>query len=577
MKKIIKPLSLVLATSMIATSCGDTKETGSSDSGAVTNTDGTATYSNFITVDVFNSMANYQGTQAGWFGKIVKDKFNMELNIIAPNVAGGGDTLYQTRVATGDLGDLILAGAGDGRLNDLAKYGLLYDMSGSIGNYKNLTKYQSAIDSMNKDLGGVYAIPIDVSSKAPTEPIEVTEPSFAPYIRWDLYAQLGYPEVKTFNDLLSVLKDMQALEPKTESGKNVYAISMFGDWDGNMMMYAKQPICMYGYDEMGFALASADGSDIQDILQDDGLYKNSLQFFFDANQLGLVDPESTTQNWDMLYSKFEEGAVLFSPWSWLGQSAYNTMERKEAGKGFMALPAEDMSIFSYGANPNGTASFYAIGSKAEDPERLMDFMDWIYSPEGVYSVNPACSGPQGLAWDIVDGKPELTEFGMKAKFGTDAVVPEEWGGGTWDDGVAALYSTVQSADIDPNTGETYAYISWPSVIEATATSLDENWQAHMNAISTVDYLKQHDLMTTAPGSGYIAPAESSEISTIRGQVKAIIVEYSWRAVFAKNQAEFDALFAEMQKTAKGLGYDQVLEFDMQCANDQAAARAAAAK
>ena len=32
-------------------------------------------------------------------GRIVKDKFNMELNIIAPNVAGGGDTLFQTRSA----------------------------------------------------------------------------------------------------------------------------------------------------------------------------------------------------------------------------------------------------------------------------------------------------------------------------------------------------------------------------------------------------------------------------------------------------------------------------------------------
>ncbi len=45
-------------------------------------------YEEFLTVDVFDSQANYQGIQSGWFAKIVKDKFNMELNIIAPNVAG---------------------------------------------------------------------------------------------------------------------------------------------------------------------------------------------------------------------------------------------------------------------------------------------------------------------------------------------------------------------------------------------------------------------------------------------------------------------------------------------------------
>ncbi len=52
-------------------------------------------------------------------GRIVKDKFNMELNIIAPNVAGGGDTLFQTRSAAGDLGDLILTNADGGRLQNL--------------------------------------------------------------------------------------------------------------------------------------------------------------------------------------------------------------------------------------------------------------------------------------------------------------------------------------------------------------------------------------------------------------------------------------------------------------------------
>ena len=68
-------------------------------------------YEEFLTVDVFDSQANYQGIQSGWFAKIVKDKFNMELNIIAPNVAGGGDTLFQTRSAAGNLGDLIFTSA----------------------------------------------------------------------------------------------------------------------------------------------------------------------------------------------------------------------------------------------------------------------------------------------------------------------------------------------------------------------------------------------------------------------------------------------------------------------------------
>ena len=65
-----------------------------------------------ITIDVFDGLANYMGIQEGWFADIVKKKFNMKLNIIAPNVAGGGDTLYNTRVSAGDLGDMIITEKG---------------------------------------------------------------------------------------------------------------------------------------------------------------------------------------------------------------------------------------------------------------------------------------------------------------------------------------------------------------------------------------------------------------------------------------------------------------------------------
>lgn len=43
-------------------------------------------YQDFIVVDVFDYSANYQGIQSGWFGEVVRKKFNMELNIIAPNI-----------------------------------------------------------------------------------------------------------------------------------------------------------------------------------------------------------------------------------------------------------------------------------------------------------------------------------------------------------------------------------------------------------------------------------------------------------------------------------------------------------
>lgn len=54
----------------------------------------TSAYKEFITVDVYDEFANYQGIQSGWFAKVVKDRFNMELNIIAPNISGGDAVMH---------------------------------------------------------------------------------------------------------------------------------------------------------------------------------------------------------------------------------------------------------------------------------------------------------------------------------------------------------------------------------------------------------------------------------------------------------------------------------------------------
>lgn len=543
--------------------------TAASDTGT-----GSSKYKKFITVDVFDSQANYQGKQSGWFAKIVKDKFNMELNIIAPNVAGGGDTLFQTRSAAGDLGDLILTGANNGRLSTMVKAGLLADMTDLMKNEKNISNYSNAITETNKlaSKTGMWAIPSQISSQTADTPSEGLDPTFGPYVRWDAYKKAGYPEMKSMDDLLTVWKKMQDAVPKSDSGKKTYAVSLFKDWDDNMMNNAKQPTCLYGYDEMGFVLAKADGSDYQSIVDSNSIYNKVLKLFFKANQMGLVDPESTSQNYDTLNSKYKDGQVLYSPWPWLGQAAYNTTEHKQAGKGFMLAPIDDMKIFSYGCVPNGNPSnCISIGSKAEDPQRLADFIDWLYSPEGIEDTMGA--GPKGLTWEMKDGKPALTEFGKKAQLGGDATLPASYGGGSWKDGVSQLnFNTVTPVDIDPETKSTYSYTMWDSVLSENTTALDTDWQKKMGTKTTIDYLKKHDMLMVAPGSGYAAPEVSSDIATLRNQCKQVIVADSWKMIFAKDENEFNSLLKDMQTTVKGLGYDQVLAVDMKDAKDQQTAR-----
>lgn len=126
----------------------------------------------------------------------------MELNIIAPNVAGGGDTLYQTRSAAGDLGDLVLIGNTGGALQDCVTSGLLMDCTELMEGKDIVSDYSEAIEETNNLVSeeGMWAFPNMVSSNAATEASEALEPTFGPYIRWDYYAELGYPEMADMND-----------------------------------------------------------------------------------------------------------------------------------------------------------------------------------------------------------------------------------------------------------------------------------------------------------------------------------------------------------------------------------------
>lgn len=579
MKRAISVLLCAALTATMFAGCGKKTETAST---STSSSDSSSKYEKFITVDVYDEFANYQGIQSGWFAKIVKDKFNMELNIIAPNVSGGGDTLYQTRSAAGELGDLILINTNNGKLNDVVSAGLVMDATDLMEGKDILTNYGDAVDAVNSGLSGMYAFPNSVSSGAATEASEGLEPTFGTYLRWDYYKELGYPEMKDLDELLDVLEDMQALAREEEGTDDIYAISLFKDWDDNMMNNAKQIACMYGFDEVGFDLLSADGTETQSVIDDDSVYIKALKFLYEANQRGLVDPDSTTQNYDTWTSKYTNGKVLYCPWPWVGQNLYNTTENTSQGKGFMFAPVEDMKIYSYGNCPEGDATrVICIGSNAEDPQRMADFIDWLYSPEGIRlnGQTSGAAGIEGLTYEInSDGKPELTEFGKEALPNNSVEVPEEYGGGNWKDGISALnFKTVNLQDIDPDTGEAYDWQTWETTIENNQTELSKDWSEHMGAQSTMDYLKQHDMITVAPGSSYSIPEENSSISTVRGQCKSTVVDDSWKLIFASSDDEFSSILKDMQTTAKGLGYDDVLAVDEQNATDYTAAREESAK
>jgi putative aldouronate transport system substrate-binding protein len=61
-----------------------------------------------------------------------------------------------------------------------------------------------------------------------------------------------------------------------------------------------------------------------------------------------------------------------------------------------------------------------------------------------------------------------------------------------------------------------------------------------------------------------APAEQpADIKQKNSEVGKVIKEYSWKMMFAKDDNEFNSLKQQLITKAKGLGYDDVVKWDVE--------------
>ena len=234
LRKLLSTLLVVVLIATILLGCttpsgtGTTNEPTTKPSSSSGQPDTPSTSSDkTITIEMFNVAANYQGLQSGWFAKVFKDGVNIELNVIAPQVAG--DAIYQTRASAGNLGDLVLLERSD--FADCVKTGLVREITNEIKNCPNLMEYKAQIDVFNESLEGneagkTYGIPVEMTNTSPTSYSQDVIYS-SPMLRWDLYSELGYPEMENLDDLLDVLAAMKEAHPTNEAGDQPI-LSLYG-------------------------------------------------------------------------------------------------------------------------------------------------------------------------------------------------------------------------------------------------------------------------------------------------------------------------------------------------------------
>lgn len=564
-KKTVKSvLSLfvcfAMATAMLAGCAGKTAKSSSSSSSTPNSTSSASTKP--LTITVFDDAANFQGKQTGWFGNLIQKKFNLTFNLLAPNVAG--TSLYQTRAAAGNLGDLLIID--NNELSDCIKAGLVKDMSDSIKNYPNLMKYYDEFSYFNKTFdkqvnptGKIYGLPTNTTPTSPTT-FTAVAPYSSPMLPWNYYSGIGSPKIANLNGLMDVLQQMLKKYPTSPTGKKTIGITLWKDWDNYIMENVRWLCNWYGWEEpndTSTVLMNADGQ-AQDVTDDNGMYHQILQFYFDANQKGLVDPDSASQDWNAVNTKLTNEQVMLCWYSWqIG--FFNTIPRGQQGQGVTQVPIGDTHLIQEGDPYYGDGRLYAIGSKASDPARIMQFLDWFVSPEGMrYNID----GIEGFNYEKQsNGKFALTTTGQTA-FQNNTPVPAEYGGGGYQDGQCKLnIDLIGTPAKDPDTGEPYDNNLWSSYIQANQTTMTKAWMKLYNADNSLDYYKKNNMISVVPNINVNLGNDSSTIKNERNQCKKILLDTSWSMIFAKNQADFDKLWSNMKTQLNGMGWGDLLSTD----------------
>ncbi|MBO5353517.1 MAG: hypothetical protein J6A77_09485 [Lachnospiraceae bacterium] len=575
-----KALSFVLAGSMVFSmaACGGkedkgtdsnnststgTNSTASTDTGSSNSSGSGSTSTNKkgeepIELTVYSQLANFSGEQVGWFAKVLLDKFNVKLMIIPDT-----DGVFDTRMESGNLGDIVVFGSTGSDYKRAVEADMLFDWEedGLLDEYgpyikENMAQALEANRGLTPEKNKIYGFGHGVAPSS-----DSFEEFFYTWdIRWDLYKQLGYPVVKNLDDLVTLLKDMKELCPTDDNGKETYPVSIWPDWDGNMVMYVKSmATAYYGYDELHLGLYDSDTGTFYGALDENGPYLEMLKFFNTLYREDLLDPNSMTQTYDEMISKVQSGGVFFSIFNYAGNLAYNTEAHLAENKYMTTLLPEEASPITYGMSVFGGNRVWAIGANSQYPELCMEIINWMCTPEGKMVSE---YGPQGLIWDYdAEGYTYFTEFGKKCVTDSETMMEGEYAGFNYGDGRQQINNITwsQNAENPDSNGETYNQQTWKSNVSQASCDMEQDWRDFTGAVTPMEYLKTKNFKV-APATTYSDSVRSDELEVVWNQVTACIVNGSWNCIYAKSDGEYNMHLNKMLNDAKAYGYEDCIEW-----------------
>ena len=500
-------------------------------------------------VEIFQAEAVNPGLCTGWMPDWIRENYGVDMIGIQKE-----DGKFEMLMASGALPDVTIV-KGYENMALAIEGGFLLDLETVADKLPNVfeTYYDATKDMINyiKDnvsagTGKLYGLGRMFNST------EIPDMDIGGiYLRYDVYGEVGYPEIHSLDDLFNCLVAMQAAHPTTEDGQKVYAYSGAANSSGAAAYWSRVSRAM-GY---GDGLAERDYSvyaetgDYHDViirsaLADDSGYKEYLQFMFNCNQAGLIDPNTLTQTKSESDNKTKNGLTLMNMDNW---GTTWSKELQDEGKGFRRVSIGMVVGTSLTPEPGGGTSFVTISSACKNLEAACALLNGMFDPAWTISV---LNGPQGEVWDFAeDGTPYFLEGGYDKMNSLNFS----------ERGCIGNLTYHFSGALPGCNGYSSDYTTWPSYKEnVTPTKLVQDWYDN-----TTDGYPTVYSAEKAKGNTCVPPASmtvtfSDDMQMNVDRINEAIARYSWQMIFAKDQAEWDSLWATMQEECNGMGLEDVV-------------------
>lgn len=510
-----------------------------------------------VTLTGYTMYGNNTVDEAAWYTKYLLENLSIKLEFMT---ATDPIQMMQALMASGELPDIVGFTSKTFSKN-AADAGLLLcldDYQDKLPNlYGSNGQFQYGIDfyraNVSDETHKLYAVPTSVGV--------MDLINYDPQLRWDIYKQVGSPKIATLEDYLPVLKDMVDAYPETEDGLKTYGLSLFPSWDGRSMANATYVSVIYGVDSeysCNLCETPVDGKGTPiAILDNNSQYKRVLKFFFEANQMGILDPDSATQTWDIIVEKWGKGRIMYSPWNWsVGDFNVPANTDIDAFKGYASVWPEDARQGIYPDQYVGSTWDLALSSATKNIDAALRFFDFYYSFEG---MDLTMNGPQGVIWDIgSDGKRYITDAGWDILENQSGAMPD---GGKLGAALGIINAqTISSYTINPaSPGQTLGWGLWESTLMRKPTKLLADWRAatggYANSLALAKATNR--VVKSTQAVKMVTPADD-DMTAIMNQIGDVLKTASWQMVFAKSESEFEAIWAKAQSDADGLGMANVM-------------------